>query len=131
MWSYANNRLGAFIDKSVTTAAIPGSIVQLNSNGQINTDLIPTQRNFTSFISAGYGSRLNQVNNIPASDMQAGDIATENFYQFELTLSSSLGTAFNDGALLLQLQLVYIQLLLLKLLKVLTISYEMLQLVNI
>ena len=102
MWSYANNRLGSFIDKTVTTAAIPGSIVQLNSNGQINSDLIPTQRNFTSFISPGYGSRLTQVDNVPAGDMQAGDIATENFHQFELNLSGSLGTAFTDGSLVVQ-----------------------------
>ncbi len=102
MWSYANNRLGAFIDKSVTTSAIPGSLVQLNSNGQINTDLIPTQRNFTSFISQGYRSRLNQINNIPASDMQAGDIATENFEQVELTLDGTLGTSFSDGDTVVQ-----------------------------
>ncbi len=101
-WSYANNRLGAFIDKSVTTSAIPGSIVQLNSNGQINTDLIPTQRNFTSFISQGYRSRLSQIDNIPASDMQAGDIATENFEQVELTLNSGLATGFSDGATVTQ-----------------------------
>jgi hypothetical protein len=101
-WAYANNRLGSFIDKSVTTSAIPGSIVQLNSNGQINSDLIPTQRNFTSFISAGYRSRLAQVDNIPAGDMQSGDIATENFEQIELTLNSGLATSFIDGATVTQ-----------------------------
>jgi hypothetical protein len=101
-WSYANNRLGAFIDKSVTTSAIPGSIVQLNSNGQINSDLIPTQRNFTSFTSQGYRSRLGQVDNIPAGDMQSGDIATENFEQVELTLNSGLATAFSDGVTVTQ-----------------------------
>jgi len=101
-WAYANNRLGSFIDKSVTTSAIPGSIVQLNSNGQINSDLIPTQRNFTSFISLGYRSRLAQVDNIPAGDMQSGDIATENFEQIELTLNSGLATSFIDGATVTQ-----------------------------
>jgi hypothetical protein len=101
-WSYANNRLGAFIDKSVTTSAIPGSIVQLNSNGQINTDLIPTQRNFTSFVSQGYRSRLTQVDNIPANDMQAGDIATENFEQVELTLNGGLPSSANDGETVVQ-----------------------------
>lgn len=101
-WAYANNRLGSFIDKSVTTSAIPGSIVQLNSNGQINSDLIPTQRNFTSFISQGYLSRLAQVDNIPAGDMQSGDIATENFEQIELTINSGLATSFFDGATVTQ-----------------------------
>lgn len=102
MWSYANNRLGPFIDKSVTTSAIPGSIVQLNSNGQINSDLIPSQRSFTSFVSGGYRSRLTQVDNVPAGDMQSGDIATENFEQVELTLNSGLAAAFNDGDLVVQ-----------------------------
>lgn len=103
VWSYANNRLGPFIDKSITTSAVPGSLVQLNSNGQINTDLIPTQRNFTSFISNGYGSRLRQIDNIPAGDMQAGDIATENFEQTELTLNAAVGgSGYSDGDLVVQ-----------------------------
>ena len=103
VWSYANNRLGPFIDKSITTSAVPGSVVQLNSNGQINTDLIPTQRNFTSFISNGYRSRLSQIDNIPASDMLAGDIATENFQQEELDLNAAVGgSGYSDGDLVVQ-----------------------------
>ena len=90
VYNYAQNRLGNVLDKNVSTNAIPGSLVQLNSNGQINSDLIPTSRSFTNFSSGGYNSRLRQVNNIPANDMLAGDIATENFYQQELTLSSQV-----------------------------------------
>jgi hypothetical protein len=90
VYNYAQNRLGNVLDKNVSTNAVPGSLVQLNSNGQINSDLIPTSRSFTNFSSGGYNSRLKQVNNIPANDMLAGDIATENFYQQELTLSSQV-----------------------------------------
>jgi len=100
MWSYANGRLGPFIDKSVTTSAVPGSLVQLNSNGQINSDLIPTQRNFTSFLANGYRSRLTLIDNIPAADMQGGDISTEYFEQVELTLSANITAS--DGALIVQ-----------------------------
>lgn len=100
IWSYANNRLGAFIDQSVSTNAVPGSIVQLNSNGQINTDLIPTQRSFANFSSGGYRSRLTQVDDVPAHDMLAGDIATENFYQIELQLSAPVTAA--DGTIISQ-----------------------------
>jgi hypothetical protein len=90
VYSYAQNRLGNVLDKNVSTNAVPGSLVQLNSNGQINADLIPTSRSFTNFSSAGYNSRLAQVNNVPANDMLSGDIATENFTQEELTLSSQV-----------------------------------------
>ncbi len=90
VYSYAQNRLGNVLDKNVSTNAVPGSLVQLNSNGQINSDLIPTSRSFTNFSSAGLDSRLRQVENIPANDMLSGDIATENFEQQELTLSSAV-----------------------------------------
>jgi hypothetical protein len=86
-YTYFQTHLGNVLDKSVSTNAIPGSLVQLNSNGQINSDLIPTSRSFTSWTSNGIDSRLYQVDNIPASDILSGDIATENFYQQELTLS--------------------------------------------
>lgn len=84
---FLNNRLGNFIDKSVATSAVPGAIVQLNANGQINDDLIPATRAFQSSLLSGYKSRLNIVEQIPAVDSSAGDIATEEFEQIELTLS--------------------------------------------
>jgi hypothetical protein len=92
-YTYFQTHLGNVLDKSVSTNAIPGSLVQLNSNGQINSDLIPTSRSFTSWSSNGIDSRLFQVDNIPASDILSGDIATENFYQQELTLSGGVVTA--------------------------------------
>jgi hypothetical protein len=92
-YSYLQTHLGNVLDKSVSTNAIPGSLVQLNSNGQLNSDLIPTNRSFTSFNANGIDSRLIQLDNIPASDILAGDIFTENFYQQELTLAGGVITA--------------------------------------
>jgi len=91
-YSYLQTHLGNVLDKSVSTNAIPGSLVQLNSNGQLNSDLIPTNRSFTSFSANGIDSRLIQSDNIPASDILAGDIFTENFFQQELTLAGGLVT---------------------------------------
>ena len=98
--SFIANRLGGFVDKSVSTAAVPGAIVQLNTNGQLNPDLIPATRQFTNTNTQGYLSRLAQVDDIPATDLKAGDIATENYEQIELTLSGNI-TA-EDGATITQ-----------------------------
>jgi len=101
-YTYFQNHLGNVLDKSVSTNAVPGSLVQLNANGQINSDLIPTSRSFTSWNTNGLDSRLYQVDNIPASDILAGDIGTENFYQQELTLASSATVTAPIGAVVLQ-----------------------------
>ena len=98
--SFINNRLGGFVDKSVSTAAVPGAIVQLNTNGQLNGDLIPATRQFTNTNTTGYLSKLQQVNDIPAIDLKAGDIATENYEQVELTLSGNINAA--NGAVITQ-----------------------------
>ena len=99
--SFINNRLGGFVDKSVSTAAVPGAIVQLNTNGQLNGDLIPATRQFTNTNTAGYLSKLRQVDDIPAVDLKAGDIATENYEQVELTLSGTI-TGVADGDVITQ-----------------------------
>ena len=98
--AFISNRLGGFVDKTVSTAAVPGAIVQLNTNGQLNGDLIPATRQFTNTNTNGYLSRLQQVDNIPAVDLKAGDIATENYEQVELTLSGNISAA--DGATISQ-----------------------------
>jgi hypothetical protein len=98
--SFISNRLGGFVDKSVSTAAVPGAIVQLNTNGQLNPDLIPATRQFTNTNSNGYLSRLLLINTIPATDLKAGDIGTENYEQVELILSGNITAA--DGATITQ-----------------------------
>ena len=99
-YTYLQNHLGNVLDKNVSTNAVPGSLVQLNSNGQINSDLIPTNRSFTNFSSNGLDGRLTQVDDIPANDMLAGDIATETFQQQELTLSAA--TTIPSGTTIFQ-----------------------------
>jgi hypothetical protein len=94
--SFLSNRLGGFIDKTVSTAAVPGAIVQLNTNGQLNAELIPATRQFTSTTTNGYLSKLLQVDEIPAVDLKAGDIATEEYEQIELTLSGNITAADGD-----------------------------------
>ena len=94
--SFISNRLGGFVDKTVSTAAVPGAIVQLNTNGQLNADLIPASRQFTNTNTAGYLSRLLQVDDIPAVDLKAGDIATEEYEQIELTLSGNISATDGD-----------------------------------
>jgi len=98
--SFISNRLGGFVDKSVSTAAVPGAIVQLNVNGQLNADLIPATRQFTNTNTNGYQSRLLQVEDVPPVDLKAGDIGTENYEQVELTLSGNISA--NDGDIITQ-----------------------------
>ena len=94
--SFISNRLGGFVDKTVSTAAVPGAIVQLNTNGQLNADLIPATRQFTNTNTDGYQSRLEQVDDIPPIDLKAGDIATENYEQVELTLTGNITASDGD-----------------------------------
>ena len=100
IWTYANTRLGAFIDKSVSTNAIPGALVQLNATGQINSDLIPAQRTAASIITLGYRSRLNAYEDVPSTNFLSGDGSTEDFQIVTLTLS--LPITASDGAVVTQ-----------------------------
>lgn len=74
--SFMANRLGTFIDKTVSQNAIPNSVVQLNSSGQINADLIPPKIvNFTRTL-VGNGKTV-LVNQIPAINILQGDTVVE------------------------------------------------------
>ena len=74
--TFLSNRLGNFIDKSVSTNAIPSSIVQLNATGQINADLIPPK--VVNYYRANVsGGRTDLVNQIPATNLQNGDTVIE------------------------------------------------------
>ena len=74
--TFLNNRLGNFIDKDVSTNAIPSSIVQLNAIGQINADLIPPK--VVNYYRANVsGGRTDLVNQIPAINLQNGDTVIE------------------------------------------------------
>ena len=98
--SFLENRLGYFIDKKVSTNNLPGAVVQLNSTGKINGDLIPPIRNFLIYRSDGYRSRLDLVEDIPAVNILNGDLATETYSTVQLTLDNPV-TA-QDGDLVVQ-----------------------------
>jgi hypothetical protein len=100
IWSYFKARLGAFIDKSVSTNAVPGSVVQLNSAGQINSDLIPAQRSSAAITTLGYYSRLVAYDDVPSVNFLSGDTSTEKFQTVTLTLNAAI-TAL-DGVLITQ-----------------------------
>ena len=74
--SFLNDRLGDFIDKNVSSNAVPSAIVQLNNNGQINPDLIPPKA--VSYYKTNVsGGRTDFVNRIPAISLLAGDTVVE------------------------------------------------------
>ena len=99
--SFLRNRLGKFIDKDLSTNAVPGAVVQLNSSGQINADLIPASRNFSVNNAEGYNGRLVLVDDIPAANILAGDIASEEYEKVTLTLGSAVNGGV-DGELITQ-----------------------------
>ena len=74
--SFLSNRLGSFIDKQVSTNAIPNAVVQLNAQGQINADLIPPQVVTYTLTNVG-GGRTVLVNQIPAVNIKQGDTIVE------------------------------------------------------
>jgi len=74
--SFLSNRLGSFIDKTVSTNAVPSAVVQLNSIGQINADLIPPK--VVNYFRTIYpGGKTSLANRIPASNIQSGDTVVE------------------------------------------------------
>jgi hypothetical protein len=82
---FLNQRLGSFIDKSVSTNSVPGSVVQLNASGKINTDLIPAIRTFNTFKVEGLDSRLSTFLDVPPIEILAGDFITESVLGEDVT----------------------------------------------
>ena len=74
--TFLNNRLGNFIDKEISTNAVPSAVVQLNAFGQINADLIPPKvvNYFTADVDGG---RTSLVDRIPAVNLKNGDTVVE------------------------------------------------------
>jgi phage-related tail fiber protein len=82
---FLNQRLGSFIGKSVSTNSIPGSVVQLNASGKINTDLIPAIRTFNTFKVEGAEARLETFLDVPPIEILAGDFVTESVLGEDVT----------------------------------------------
>ena len=74
--TFLSNRLGSFIDKLVSTNAVPNAVVQLNSIGQINPDLIPP-KTVNYYRATIDGGRTQLVNLIPATSLSTGDTVVE------------------------------------------------------
>jgi len=87
---FLDNRLGSFLDKQVAASAVPGAVVQLNSSGQLNSDLIPSTRAFNSFNLDSFESRLELVDDIPPQEVLAGDIVIEAYDQQTITLNTAV-----------------------------------------
>jgi hypothetical protein len=88
--SFIANRLGNVIDKDTSSNAVPGALVQLNSQGQINQDLLPPSRGVTTYTVQGKDERLNLSNRVPAEQVISGDNASETYIQRELVLNRSI-----------------------------------------
>ena len=97
---FLENRLGDFIDKKVSTNNLAGAIPQLNSSGQLSSDLIPPIRTFISHRSQGHRSRLLLAERIPAVNILIGDISTEIYSTVELTLDEPITAS--DGTIVIQ-----------------------------
>jgi hypothetical protein len=91
--SFINNRLGNVLDKNVSTNAVAGALVQLNSAGQINVDLIPPLRGVTTYSTTEFGGRLLLSEKIPTVEVFNGDNASETYQQQTLTLTGGTLTA--------------------------------------
>ena len=91
--SFINNRLGNVLDKNVSTNAVAGALVQLNSSGQINADLIPPLRGVTTYATNEFGGRLLLSEQIPTVEVLNGDNASETYMQQTLTLTGGTLTA--------------------------------------
>jgi hypothetical protein len=88
--TFIANRLGNVLDKQVSTNANAGALVQLNSSGQINRDLIPPLRTTNTVTVNGFNARLNVSEDQPAIDVLASDTVVETYTTRTLTLSGPI-----------------------------------------
>ena len=98
--TFIQNRLGPVIDKQVSTNANAGALVQLNSSGQINRDLIPPLRTTNAVTTYGFNSRLELSEDQPAVDVLASDTVVEAYRSRMFTLSGTIVIA--RGAIIKQ-----------------------------
>lgn len=98
--SFFANRLGDVLDKTASSNAVPGAIVLLNSQGQINGDLLPPSRGVTTYNVDSYEGRLTLWNSVPVVEILSGDNASETYDQIELTLTGA--TTLTKGDTLIQ-----------------------------
>jgi hypothetical protein len=88
--TFIANRLGPVLDKQSSSSAVPGALVQLNAQGQINQDLLPPARGITTYNVDGFGSRLGLATQIPPVDVVSGDNASESYQEIQLELTGDV-----------------------------------------
>lgn len=88
--SFIANRLGNVLDRTVSTNAVAGAVVQLNSQGQINQDLLPPLRGVTTFNTDSFGGRLLLSEQLPPIEAISGDNASETYEQRGLVLNTQI-----------------------------------------
>lgn len=94
--TFIANRLGNVIDKDASSNAVPGALVQLNAQGQINQDLLPPARGITTYNVDYWGGRLDLSDQIPAIQVISGDNASESYKQRTLTLDTAVTLSEGD-----------------------------------
>jgi len=93
---FLDNRLGDFLDKRVSTSSVPGAVVQLNSSGQLNVDVIPPTRAFNSYNLSSFEARLELVNDIPPQEVLSGDIVIEAYQQQSIIVDQNITVIKGD-----------------------------------
>ena len=88
--SFIANRLGNVLDKNVSANAVPGAVVQLNSAGQINSDLLPPARGITTYNVDFWEGRLGLSERVPPIEVIAGDNASETYQQVIIALNGNI-----------------------------------------
>lgn len=94
--SFIENRLGNFIGQNLSTNAVPSAVVQLNSQGQINADLIPPSSGTASFILDEFNERLTLHEETPPTNLRSGDIVIEEYDELSLTLTGNVTVVAGD-----------------------------------
>lgn len=94
--SFIANRLGNVVDKNVSSNAVPGAVVQLNSAGQINQELLPPARGVTTYNVDGWNNRLELSDRVPAVQVIAGDNASETYQQVTIVTNSNITVSKGD-----------------------------------
>ena len=98
--SFLANRLGDFIDKSVSTNSVSGAVPQMNAQGLLNADIIPATRNFSLFTTNKKYGRYDLTDDIPPQEPLQGDIAQERYPRTLFTLSAP--TNFNEDDVIVE-----------------------------
>jgi hypothetical protein len=98
--SFLANRLGDFIDKSVSTNSVSGAVPQMNAQGLLNADIIPATRNFSLYVSNKKYGRFNLTNDVPPQEPLQGDIAQEKYERRFFTLSEPV--TFTEGDVIVE-----------------------------